>query len=91
MFIQQLKGLYAMFLREPLWYKVLIVSALAAAIVFSSSTFNVHVQAGAKLAAAVFFGAYATRFRGNRWLFMILIALMILCVLLAGKIWIQGE
>lgn len=90
MFIQQLKGLYAMFLREPLWYKILILSALASAIVFSGNSFHLYAQVGAKLSAAVFFGAAAYPFRGNRKVFRIMIGCTVLCLLLAGNIWLHG-
>ena len=86
MLIRQLKGLYAMFLHEPLWYKLVIVSALASAIVFSGSSFHLYAQVGAKLSAAVFFAAAAYPFRGNRKVFRIMIGCAVFCVLLAGKI-----
>ncbi|WP_037290900.1 hypothetical protein [Saccharibacillus sacchari] len=90
MFIPRLKGLYAMFLREPLGYKILILSALASAIVFSGSAFHLYAQVGAKLSAAVFFGAAAYPFRGNRKVFRIMMVCMVLCLLLAGKIWLDA-
>ena len=79
-----------MFLREPLGYKILILSALTLAIVFSSNSFHLYAQVGAKLSAAVFFGAAAYPFRGNRTVFRIMIVCAVLCVLLAGNIWLHA-
>ncbi|MCQ4088381.1 hypothetical protein [Saccharibacillus sp. JS10] len=84
--MQSLKGLYAMFLQEPLWCKILIIASLGAAVILSNSSFGLYAQVGAKLAAAVFFGIIAIRLRGSRKLFIVLIACVILCVLLAGNL-----
>lgn len=66
--MQQLKGFYIQFLREPLWFKALILTTLLLSIVFSSSAFSEqgYYQSIAKLAIAIFFVAYGVKLRGNR-------------------------
>lgn len=66
--MQQLKGFYIQFLREPLWFKALILTTLLLSIVFSSSAFSEqgYYQSSAKLAIAIFFVAYGVKLRGNR-------------------------
>ncbi|WP_301722871.1 hypothetical protein [Planococcus shixiaomingii] len=56
-----------MFLNEPLWFKTLISITLLASIILSSSFFSDHLylRSGSKLAAAIFFCAYAIKFRMN--------------------------
>lgn len=83
--IQSIKGMYKMFLREPLWFKILISSTLLFAIVFSSSYFSDHsyFQSVAKLAAAVFFFSYGIKFRRNTRISVMFFALTVLCIYLA--------
>lgn len=55
--------MYKQFLKEPLWFKVLVLTTLVISIVFSGSVFSSSVQSIAKFAAAVFFCTYAIKFR----------------------------
>ncbi|CAN7609119.1 hypothetical protein [Paenibacillus sp. LjRoot56] len=61
--MQRFKYFYKQFLKEPLWFKILVLTALVIAVVFSSSGFSTNVQSVAKLAAAIFFCTYAIKFR----------------------------
>lgn len=77
--------MYKQFLREPLWFKILIFSTLLVAIVFSNSFFsdNGYYQSAAKFAAAIFFSSYGIKFRRNPQLSVIFFALTILCIYLS--------
>jgi len=83
--IQRIKGMYKLFLREPLWFKILISSTLLVAIIFSSSVFADigYYQSGAKLAAAIFFASYGIKFRRNPRLFVLFLAMALICMYLA--------
>ncbi|MDF2651241.1 MAG: hypothetical protein K0Q73_7046 [Paenibacillus sp.] len=83
--MQRIKFMYKQFLREPLWFKILISSTLLAAIVFSSSFFshNGYYQSIAKFAAAIFFTSYGIKFRKNTRVSVIFFALTILCIYLS--------
>lgn len=61
--MQRIKFMYKQFFSEPLWFKILVVSMLVIAILFSGSSFNGYFQSVAKLAAAIFFFAYCIKFR----------------------------
>ncbi|PFN76199.1 hypothetical protein COJ85_32965 [Bacillus sp. AFS076308] len=65
--MHQIKLMIKVFLNEPLWFKILISITLLASIVLSSSFFSNHayLRSGSKLAAAIFFCAYAIKFRKN--------------------------
>ncbi|WP_424767475.1 hypothetical protein [Paenibacillus sp. sgz302251] len=63
--MQRIKLMYKLFLSEPWWFKVLVISMLLIAIIFSGSSFNGYFQSGAKLAAAIFFISYGIKFRRN--------------------------
>jgi hypothetical protein len=83
--MQWIKIMYKQFLREPLWFKVLIPLTLLASILFSSSFFSNHVyyQSIAKLAAAIFFCSYGIKMRRNRQISVIFFAITVLCIFLA--------
>lgn len=68
MIMQQLKGFYIQFWREPLWFKALILTTLLLSIVFSSSAFSEqgNYQSISKIAIAIFFVSYGVKLRGNR-------------------------
>lgn len=68
MIMQQLKGFFIQFWRDPLWFKALILSTLLLSIVFSSSAFSEqgYYQSISKLAIAIFFVSYGVKLRGNR-------------------------
>lgn len=83
--MKALKSMYYQFIREPLWFKVLISLTLLASILFSSSMFSDHVYFNiiAKLAAAIFFCSYGIKMRRNRQISVIFFALTVLSVILA--------
>ncbi|WP_409305118.1 hypothetical protein [Peribacillus sp. SCS-155] len=65
--MKRLKFTVKQFLKEPLWFKILIIATLLVSVVFSSSYFSEHAyfEAVSKLAAAVFFCTYGIKFRRN--------------------------
>jgi len=73
------------FLKEPLWFKILISATLLISIVFSSSFFsnNAYFQSCSKLAAAIFFCAYAIKFRRNLVTSVILFTSTVICIFLS--------
>ena len=83
--MQGIKFMYRQFLREPLWFKVLVSSTLLIAIIFSNTFFSDkgYYQSVAKLAAAVFFSAYGIKFRRNTLISLIFFALAVMCIYLS--------
>ena len=59
--MQRIKRMIKQFLKEPLWFKILISTTLLISIIFSSSFFsnNSYFQSSSKLAAAIFLCTYA--------------------------------
>lgn len=82
---QRFTFMYRQFLREPLWFKLLISMTLLIAIVFSSSflSYSDYYQSIAKLAAAIFFIAYGVKFRRNTRISVIFFVVAILCMYLS--------
>jgi len=83
--MQRIKFMIKQFLHEPLWFKLLISSTLLISIIFSSSYFsnNAYFQSGSKLAAAIFFCAYASKFKRNLVTSVILYSSAVLCIFLS--------
>ncbi|PGK51719.1 hypothetical protein CN918_28425 [Priestia megaterium] len=83
--MQRIKFMIKLFLKEPLWFKLLVSATLLISIIFSSSYFshNAYLQSFSKLAAAVFFGAYAIKFRRNLVTSVVLFASTAVCVFLS--------
>lgn len=83
--MQRITFMYRQFLREPLWFKLLISLTLLTTILFSSSLFSNHAysQSIAKLAAAIFFCSYGIKMRRNVQLSVIFFALAALCIYLS--------
>ncbi len=83
--MQMIKFMYKQFLREPLWFKLLVTSTLLIAILFSNTFIseNGYYQSAAKFAAAIFFSAYGIKFRRNTRISLIFFGLTILCVYLS--------
>lgn len=85
--MQRIKFMYTQFSREPLWFKILISSALAGTIIFSSSFFpeDSYYQVIAKLAAALFFITYGIKFRKNTQTSVIFFAVAAVCLYLSWR------
>lgn len=81
----RIKFMFKQFLKEPLWFKILISITLLISIIFSSSLFanNAYYQSFSKLAAAIFFCAYGIKLRSNRLTFVILLTSSVLCIYLS--------
>jgi len=81
----RLTFMFKQFLREPLWFKMLISAALLVAIVGSSSFVSEHAyyRSAAKLAAAIFFLTYGIKMRMNRKVSFLFLALAVVCLYLS--------
>jgi hypothetical protein len=77
--------MFKQFLKEPLWFKVLIITSLVVSIVFSNSYFshNPIYESASKLAAAVFFIVYGIKFRKNLLTFIILFTAAVVSIILS--------
>jgi len=74
----RLSMMYKQFVREPLWFKFVIISSLLISILFSSSFFSEqgYYQSIAKWAAAIFFLTYGIKFRRNTKVAVVFFVLM---------------
>jgi hypothetical protein len=83
--MQRIKFMIKQFLKEPLWYKILISTTLLISFIFSSSFFsnNAYYQSCSKLAAAIFFCAYAIKIRRNLVTSVILFTSAVVCIFLS--------
>ena len=76
--------MYKQFMREPLWFKLLIPVTLLISIVFSSSFFsNGYYHPIAKLAAAIFFCTLGIKMKRNFKIFTLFFILAAVCVYLS--------
>jgi hypothetical protein len=83
--LRMIQFMFKQFLKEPLWFKVLIITTLLASIVFSGSYFsnNPFYESVSKLAAAIFFISYGIKFRKNLLTSVLLVAVAIVPIILA--------
>ncbi|TXK80935.1 hypothetical protein [Paenibacillus sp. N3.4] len=83
--MQRIRFMYKQFLREPLWFKALVIITLLISFIFSSSSFTEqpYYQSISKLAAAIFFLAYGMKFRRNRMMFVLFCIGALLCLYLS--------
>ncbi|SDM87511.1 hypothetical protein [Bacillus sp. OK048] len=81
----RIKWMIQLFLKEPLWFKLLITLTLLASITFSSSFFsnNPLYQSISKLAAAIFFCAYGFKLKMNRKISTIFFTVAAICIYLS--------
>lgn len=83
--MQWIKFAFKQFLKEPLWFKTLIILTLLISIIFSNSIFSenpIH-QSISKLAAAIFFIIYGVKMRKKLVHSVIFFTLAFLCVVLS--------
>jgi len=74
------------FMREPLWFKLLIPATLLISILFSSSFFsNGYYPSIAKLASAIFFCTFGIKMKRNTKLSALFFVLAVVCVYLSWK------
>lgn len=75
----------AMFMNEPLWFKILITVTFLGTIILSASYFSTYpyLQSGSKLAAAIFFGAFAIKFKWHFKIALLFSVLSVICIFLA--------
>ncbi|MDR7077342.1 hypothetical protein J2Y03_002366 [Neobacillus niacini] len=83
--MQRIKFMIKLFLNEPLWFKILILTSMFISILFSSSSFtdNVLLQSLSKVAAAVFFGAYGFKMKRNLKVSIMFFILTGVCIYLS--------
>lgn len=82
-----LKFMFKQFMREPLWFKILIAAALLISIIFSSAFFsyNPYYEVFSKLAAAIFFCTFGIKFRRSRQTAVIFFAVTAICIYLSWQ------
>jgi predicted Na+-dependent transporter len=83
--MQKIRFMFKMFIREPLWFRVLILAMLLASIVFSSSAASGidYADSYAKIAAAILFLTVGLKLRRNARLLVIFGLLTLLSLYLA--------
>jgi hypothetical protein len=83
--MQRIKFMVQLFLKEPLWFKLLISFTLLTSIIFSSSFFSATplYQGISKLAAAIFFCAYGFKFKMNRLTSILFFTVAAICIYLS--------
>ncbi|MDQ0974917.1 preprotein translocase subunit SecG [Neobacillus niacini] len=83
--MQRIKFMFQLFLKEPLWFKMLISITLLTSIIFSSSFFSDTpiYQSISKLAAAIFFCAYGFKFKMNRLTSILFFTVAAICIYLS--------
>ncbi len=83
--MQRLKFMGKMFLREPLWFKILAPATLILSILLGSELFSDESisQSLGKLTAAIFFMIFGIKMRYNRRVSIIFYALAALSLYLA--------
>jgi hypothetical protein len=89
--MKRIKLFAGLFLREPLWFKILIAGSLFLSILFSSSVFNgdAFFQGASKAAAAIFFGAWGINLRRSRGAAAVLFLASAVCLGLAAAVFYQ--
>lgn len=82
--MHRIKLMIKVFLNEPLWFKILISITFLASIILSSSFFSNHayLRSCSKFAAAIFFCAYAIKFRKNFKTAILFYACSVICIFL---------
>jgi hypothetical protein len=83
--MQRIKFMIQLFLKGPLWFRLLISVSLLASIIFSSSYFSDTpiYESLSKLAAAIFFSAVGIKLRMNRVISILLFTAAALCIYLS--------
>ncbi|MEH7011552.1 hypothetical protein V7087_12210 [Neobacillus niacini] len=83
--MQRIKFMIQLFLKEPLWFRLLIFITFLVSVIFSSSYFSntAFYESFSKLAAAIFFSAIGMKMRMNRLTAIILFALAAFCIYLS--------
>ncbi|MDF2790429.1 MAG: hypothetical protein K0S80_3530 [Neobacillus sp.] len=83
--MQRIKFMIQLFLKEPLWFKMLISITLLTSIIFSSSFFSDTplYQGISKLAAAIFFFTYGYKLRMNRRVSILFFTVAAICIYLS--------
>jgi hypothetical protein len=65
--MQRLRFMFKMFLREPLWFRILVIATLLVSVIFSSSAASsmAYADSYAKIAAAILFMTVGFKLRRN--------------------------
>ncbi|MEN8698084.1 hypothetical protein [Bacillus infantis] len=85
--MKKVKLFAGLFLREPLWFKILITGSLLLSILFSSSVFSDDsiFQGASKAAAAVFFVAWGIKLKASRGAAAAMFLTSAVCLVLAAS------
>ncbi|MGD6843720.1 hypothetical protein ACQCVH_14500 [Bacillus infantis] len=90
--MKRLKLFAGLFLREPLWFRILIAGSLLLSILFSSSVFadgGSFFQGASKAAAAIFFGALGMKLKASRGAGAAMFLASAICLVLAASAFYQ--
>jgi hypothetical protein len=90
--MQRIKFMFQLFLKGPLWFRLLISLSLLASVIFSSSYFsNISIyESLSKLAAAIFFSAVGMKLRMNRLVSILLFTAAAICIYLSIHSYFNG-
>jgi len=80
--MKRIHSFYKLFLREPIWFRMVVGISLLTSIVLSSSVFPLggYSESVSKLAAAIFFGAFGVNMWRNLRISLLFSALGVLCL-----------
>ncbi|WP_277586113.1 hypothetical protein [Psychrobacillus antarcticus] len=83
--MQRIKFMWRQFLKQPGWFKLVIIITFLVSIIFSSTYFsgNDNYEGISKLAGAIFFWLWGYNTRRNRQTSNVLFILAAICTLLA--------
>ncbi|PAE44695.1 hypothetical protein [Bacillus sp. 7884-1] len=83
--MQRIKFMIQLFLKGPLWFRLVISISFLASIIFSSSYFSntSFYESISKLAAAIFFSAVGMKLRMNRVVSILLFTAAAICIYLS--------
>ncbi|WP_419955356.1 hypothetical protein ACN6MT_07515 [Neobacillus niacini] len=80
--MQRIKVMINLFLKEPLWFKLLISLTFLISVIFSGME-NTVFRSLSKLAASIFFTTYGIKYRYNRLVSMVFFTAALICIYLA--------
>ncbi|WHY00208.1 hypothetical protein [Neobacillus sp. DY30] len=80
--MKRIIGMIKLFLKEPLWFKLLISLTFLISVIFSGME-NTAFRSISKLAAAIFFTTYGIKFRYNRLVSMVFFTAALISIYLA--------
>jgi len=85
---QRAKFFYRQFIKQPLWFKLVVPLCFISSVLFSSSLFTQPIYGSlSKLAAAIFFCVFGYKLRSNKKLSILFYVFALICLILAWTSW----